>query len=213
MKRFFGKRKKLSLREIPRQTRAFFSRLWSGAGDLFRRQTGRIKRRQVMARMQKADIVLASPPTARLSLFALLYRLFLKSRYVHSMLYLGEGQILHTTTRHGVVVGRLPRKVCRKDRYSIFRVRGLSPDQRAQVVAEALKRKDKKLDHAGLITNVPSRMLGLQKALLSWEENRVWCSKLIYQAFYAAGIELVPPEKGGVITSEDLAHLPEVTRV
>ncbi|MBL7174874.1 MAG: hypothetical protein ISS66_03510 [Desulfobacteraceae bacterium] len=89
----------------------------------------------------------------------------------------------------------------------------MSNEKRDQVVTEALKWKDKKLDLAGLITTVPSRLLGFQKALISWEKNRVWCSKLIYQAFFAAGIELVPPEKAGVITSEDLAYLPNVQKI
>ncbi|MBD3322650.1 MAG: hypothetical protein GF350_16230 [Chitinivibrionales bacterium] len=151
--------------------------------------------------MRKADIVLASPATGSLSLTALLYRVALRSRYVHSMLYIGDGRIIHTSARNGVVVGPLPRKIYKKDRYGVFRIRELTKIQQDKVVDEALQWKHKKLDHAGVITNVPARLLGFKKALISWERNRIWCSKLIYKSFYAAGIELVPPEKAEVIAS------------
>jgi hypothetical protein len=111
------------------------------------------------------------------------------------------------------VVGKVPRKIYKKDRYAIFRARNLSFQEREKLVAEALKWKNKKLDYVGLITNVPARLLGLERVLLSCERNRVWCSKLIYEAFLVVGIELVPSGKAGVITSEDLAHIPFVMRI
>ena len=104
-------------------------------------------------------------------------------------------------------------QIYKKDRYSIFRVRHLSSEKREKLVAEALKWKDKKLDHVGLISNVPARLLGLERVSLSCERNRVWCSKLIYEAFFVAGIDLVPPGKAGVITSEDLTHIPFAMRI
>ncbi len=180
---------------------------------MFQGFSGDLRRRATVAKMKKADIVLASPRTVRLSPIALAYRLFLRSRYVHSMLYIGNGRILHTTTRHGVVVTRLPRKIFRKDRYATFRVKNLSEPQRERVVQEALKWKDRKLDHAGLVTNVPSKLVGLRKPLLRWEKNRIWCSKLIYRAFLAADVEVVPPDRAQNITSEDLSRSLTVKRI
>ena len=84
-----------------------------------------VRRRAVLSRMKKADVVLASPRFGSLSPIALMYRLLLGSHYVHSMLYVGGGRMLHTTTRHGVVVARMPRKVFDRNRYAIYRARGL----------------------------------------------------------------------------------------
>lgn len=179
----------------------------------FRRLSGRLRRRATIARMKRADIVLASPRIGQLSLTALLYRLILKSRYVHSMLYIGEGKIIHTTYRHGVVIGKIPKKIYKKDRYSIFRVKSLDSHSRNLVVNECLRWKGMKLDYAGLISNIQSRILGLQKVLLSFEKKRIWCSKLIYKSFLAAGIRLVPENKTENITSEDLASSPWTSRV
>jgi hypothetical protein len=181
--------------------------------QVFRDWFGQLRRREVIARMRKGDIILASPKTLSLSLPALLYRLILRSRYVHSMLYIGEGKVIHTTARQGVVVRKVPKQIYKKDRYAIFRVSNLSSEKREKIVAEALKWKDKKLDHIGLITNVPTRLLGLERVLLSFERNRIWCSKLIYEVFSLVGIELVPPGKAGVITSEDMAHISFVMRI
>jgi len=175
--------------------------------------SGNLRRRAFINKLQKGDIVLASPRTARLSPVAMTYRLFLRSKYVHSMLYIGQGQIVHTTTRYGVVVDKLPRKIFRADRYAAYRVRNLGPEERSQVVREALKWRYRKLDHAGLLTNVPSRLLGLRKPILRWERNRIWCSKLIYKVFRTVGIEIVPSEKAENITSEDLSRSPTLERV
>ena len=166
-----------------------------------------------MARLRKADIILASPRITTLSAVALTYRLVLRSRYVHSILYIGDGRVVHTTAKDGVVVNKLPRSIFRGDRYEIFRVKNLDREKRDQVVAEALKWRNRKLDFAGLITTIPSRLMGLRKPLLMWEKNRIWCSKLVYKAFIAENIELLPPEKAERITSEDLSRSSAVERV
>ncbi|NIT55844.1 MAG: hypothetical protein GWN00_06290 [Aliifodinibius sp.] len=160
--------------------------------------------------MQKADIILASPRSKQLSPTALLYRLVLGNRYVHSMLYIGEGKIIHTTTNRGVIVAKLPRKIYRKDLYTILRVKNLDKLSRDRVVEAALAWKAKKLDHAGLVTNVPARLLGLRKPLIRWEKRRIWCSKLIYKSFLDAGIKLVAQEQTENITSEDLRNSPRL---
>lgn len=122
------------------------------------------------------------------------------------MLYIGDGKIVHTTARDGVVVSKLPRSIFRRERYAIFRVKGLGLERRGRVVEEALKWRQRKLDYAGVITTIPSRLIGLRRPLLRWEKNRIWCSKLVYRAFSAGHIELVPPEKAENITSEDLSR-------
>jgi len=132
---------------------------------------------------------------------------------VHSMLYIGDGRVVHTTAKDGVVVTKLPRSIFRRERYAIFRVKNLDREKRDQVVAEALKWRNRKLDVAGLITTIPSRLIGLRKPLLMWEKNRIWCSKLVYKAFMAENIELVPPEKAERITSEDLSRSCVVDRL
>jgi hypothetical protein len=106
------------------------------------------------------------------------------------------------------MVDRLPRAVFRRDRYTIYSARDLTPEQRDAIVGEALASLDRKLDHAALVTNIPSRWLGLRGPLLRMEKNRVWCSRLICMAFAKNGIELVPDEKSDVITSEDLSRSP-----
>lgn len=161
----------------------------------------------MIAKMKKGDIILACPRTFRLPFIPLIYRLLLGARYVHSMLYLGGGKILHTTARYGVKIDRVPRKIYSQNRYTVCRVKKLaSPQQREQIVQEAWKYKDKKLDHLGLITNIPSRLIGLKKPLLSSARNhRLWCSKLIYMVYRACHIELVPLKNTGNITSQDLS--------
>jgi len=179
---------------------------WSLVTALWHAVSGEARRRAAIARLQKADIILASPRITTLSPIALGYRLFLKSRYIHSMLYIGNGKIVHTTARDGVVVNRLPRSIFRRERYGIFRVKNLDPESRDRVIKTALMWRQKKLDYAGLITTIPSRLIGLRRPLLRWEKNRIWCSKLVYKAFSAENIELVPPEKSEGITSEDLSR-------
>ncbi len=213
MKRFFRKKKRIDWRELARAVGDVLSKIWRWLLQVWARLSGEVRRRRVVAKMQKADILLASPRTLSLSPVAFVYRLLLRSRYVHSMLYIGNGKIVHTTTRHGVVVARLPRKIFRADRYAIFRAKNLDAAQRDRIILEALKSKDKRLDHAGLITNVPARLLGLRKPLVRWERNRLWCSKLIYRAFLAAGVEIVPPDKAENITSEDLSRSEQLRRV
>lgn len=170
--------------------------------------SGALKRRAVMARMHKADIILASPRTLRLSPFALLYRLVLRAQYIHSMLYLGDGRIVHTTTKDGVVTAPLPRKIFKRNRYTILRAKDLKSEDQECVVKAALQLKEYRLDYVGLLTNVPARLVGLRKPLLHLEHQRIWCSMLIYQAFLACGIELVPPLHCENVTSEDLCQSP-----
>ena len=188
-------------------------RVWSWVVATYARLTGELKRQAVIARLQKADIILASPRTSRLPPLALAYRLLLGAQYVHSMLYIGGGRIIHTTSRHGVVVGRVPRGIYRRNRYAVYRAVGLDERQRGRIVAEALKWKGKRLDYAGLVTNLPSRLFGFRRALISAERERIWCSRLVASAYLEAGVEIVPRERLASVTSEDLAHSPIVRRV
>lgn len=192
--------------------------LWSTISShlttLVQKWTGELRRKAVMAKMKKADIILASPRTIRLSPVALLYRVVLKSHYIHSMLYTGRGKIIHTTSKQGVVVDFLPRKIYKKDCYTILRVQNLDASKRNQVVNEALKWQGKKLDFTGMITNIPRRMLKLQKKIqMDKQTDQVWCSKLLYKSFLKTGVKLVSDEKSSQITSEDLAHSPVLKKI
>jgi len=177
---------------------------WSWIAVLLRRLTGELQRRAVIAEMLEADIVLAKPPTLRLSPVALLYRLLLRVQYVHSMLYVGDGKMVHTTSGEGVVIAPVPKGVYREDSYTVLRAPHLTLEQRELIAIEGLNIVGTKLDHAGLITNIPARMLRLRKPFLKLEKTRLWCSKLILQAYSKNGVELVPPDKVENVTSEDL---------
>lgn len=173
-----------------------------------------LRRRVVLSRMETGDIVLASPRLRRLSPIALMYRLFLGSRYVHSMLYIGGDRMIHTTARHGVVVSRVPRKVFDRERYAIYRAPGLTRDERARIVSSALRSLDRKLDYAALVTNIPSRWFGVRHPLWRLERNRVWCSKLIADAYrVGAGVELVAEGRADTIVTEDFSASPALERV
>jgi hypothetical protein len=174
--------------------------------DKFTHLSGKYRRRRVISKMQKGDVILASPKTLRLSPIALIYRILLRSQYVHSMLYIGNSKMIHTTSKYGVIIDNIPRKIYQKDRYTILRVHNLSDSQREHIVGEALKYRHKKLDHAGLITNIPSRFFGFNKPLLRFEKNRLWCSKLIYKVYSSQNIELVSSANMDNITSEDLSQ-------
>jgi hypothetical protein len=196
--------------------RRFWDRLtaaWRRFKDRIRRLTGQWRRTVAISGMLEADVLLASPRTLRLSPIPMIHRLVLGARYVHSMLYVGEGKILHTTTRKGVTIDRVPRKVYQPHRYSLHRVPRLTPLERKQVVAAALRRRDQKLDRAALVTNIPARLLGFKKPLLRFEKNRLWCSKLIYESYAEAGIDLLPAEESGTVTSDDLARSPVLERI
>jgi hypothetical protein len=186
---------------------------WSRIAELFRRLTGELQRRAMVAEMQEGDIVLAKPRTLSLSPVALLYRLLLRAKYVHAMLYVGDGKVVHTTSGEGVVVASVPKGVYRDDRYTVLRAPRLTLEQRELVATEALNMVGTKLDHAGLISNVPARLIGLRKPLIRLEKTRLWCSKLIQRAYAAIGVELVPPEKAENITSEDLRDSPVLEQV
>jgi len=200
-------------KRLRRRLGANLRSLWDRLVELFLRVSGELQRRAVVARLQLGDIILACPRTRRLSPAALAYRLLLGARFVHSMLYIGQGRILHTTSKRGVVVSGVPRRIYRRDRYAIYRMPGLSEEDRRAIVARALEWKGKKLDLAGLLTNVPGRMLGLKRALWVQEEGRVWCSKLIARAYLEAGFPILPQEELNRVTSEDLAKSDKLVRV
>ena len=202
------KRRRSWWRTLGERIRALLAAIWRWIVKAYNYLSGELRRRAVIARMQPADIILASPRTLRLSPVALIYRLILRARYVHSMLYLGEGKVIHTTSRAGVVVARLPRGIHKGHSYTILRVPNLRPEKRWQVVREALEFRGQKLDQTGLLSNVPARLLGLQKPLLRLEKNRLWCSKLIQQAYSAGGIGLVPQNRADTVTSDDLSRGP-----
>lgn len=206
MKKPFKRSKRFESRTIRHYINAAYSRLWEMLAHTFARLSGQLRRRAVIARMRKADIILANPRTLRLSPINLMYRLVLRAQYVHSMLYIGDGKMIHTTTRHGVLVVPVPRKVFSKNRYTILRAKHLRAEQRECVVQEALKLRGKRLDYVGLISNIPTKLLGFRKPLLRLEENRLWCAKLVHTAYAAADIELVPPDKSENVTSEDLSR-------
>ena len=206
MKKLFKGSKLFESRTIRHYINSVYSRLREILVHLFVRLSGQMRRRTVIARMRKADIILASPRTIRLSPINLMYRLVLRAQYVHSMLYIGDGKMIHTTTRHGVLIVPVPRKIFSKNHYTILRGKDFRAEQREQVVQEALKLRGKRLDYLGLISNIPTKVLGFRKPLLQLEENHLWCAKLIYTAYAAAGIELVPPDKRENVTSEDLSR-------
>lgn len=207
------KKKWQKVRGACRSLTGLLQEAWAWVTKLAKQVSGEFQRQLLIAKMQRGDIVLASPKTSRLSPIALLYRIVLRSRYVHSMLYVGEGQIIHTTTQRGVVKDRLPRKIFRKENYAVYRVKNLSPEQRIAVTEAAEKWLHRKLDHAGLIANVPSRLVGLKRPILMFEKKRIWCSKLIYKSFMTVGVAIVPPERADSITSEDLSRNVHLQRV
>jgi hypothetical protein len=147
MKNLFKSKKRFGWQRITQRFNVVFAPVRKWIVIAFKQMSGELRRRAAIAKMQKADIILASPRTLRLSPFALLYRLLLRDQYVHAMLYIGEGKILHTTTKYGVVISPVPRKIFKKDRYTVLRALHLRGDQREQVVTEALKMRDKRLDY------------------------------------------------------------------
>lgn len=187
--------------------------VWQWLARQARRMSGSVRRAAVLGNMVPADIILAKPRTLSLSPGALAYRLLLRADYVHAMLYVGAGRMVHTTTNRGVVVARVPRTIYRRDRYAVLRHPRLDERQRARIVEVALERRGARMDHAGLLTNVPARWLGLKKPLVRLERNRLWCSRLIVQAYAAAGAEVLPPERRENVTSEDLAGSPMLVRL
>jgi len=183
-------------------------RLWRAIAGMFARLAGRLQRRAFVAKLQKGDVILANPKTLQLSAVNMLYRLFLRAKYVHSMLYIGDGNLIHTTSKKGVQIAPLPRKIHKSNHYKIVRDYNMSDEQREQVVQESLKMQGQQIDPAGLITNIPARMLGLKKPLIRLERNRLWCAKLIYKAYLAVDIDLVGPDHAGNVTTEDLSNSP-----
>jgi hypothetical protein len=187
--------------------------LWARGIGYVRRLSRRMRRAAVLGNMVPGDIILARPRTLSLSPGALVYRLLLRAEYVHAMLYVGGGRMVHTTTNRGVVIAPVPRTIYRRDRYAVLRHPWLDARQRTRIVEVALERRGTRMDHAGLLSNVPARWLGLRQPLVRLERNRLWCSRLIVQAFAAAGAEAVPPERTENVTSEDLARSPYLVRL
>ncbi|MBD3386498.1 hypothetical protein GF407_16445 [candidate division KSB1 bacterium] len=179
----------------------------------FLRLVSRFKRRAVISRLHKADIIVASPAFKRLSFIALLHRLMLRSTYVHSMLYIGNGKILHTTSNHGVVIHKVPGKIFSKKRYAIYRTRDISRDQKTRVIEEALKWHRAKIDHVAMFKLIPQRLFGWFRPAAMEEDKSLWCSRLIYRSFLSAGIDLLPDQDTSLVVSEDLANSPLVKRV
>ncbi len=193
-------------KKILKSIHKFSDNVTSSYIRIFNSFSGKLKRQGFIAKMQKGDIILAHPRTFALPLVPLIYRLLLRARYVHSMLYLGSGKVIHTTARYGVKIESVPGKIYSKSRYTVYRLKNFDVDMKGEkIVKEALKYIDTKLDHAGLITNIPAIIMGFKKPLMSFEKNRLWCSKLIYQVYKANYIELVPFKDSGNITSEDLS--------
>lgn len=204
MKNPFRRKRPFWLKRIGRRISVAWSRLRAAVANAYALLAGKLKRRVFVAKLRRADVILASPRTLQLSAVNMMYRFFLHAKYVHSMLYLGDGKIIHTTSKKGVQIASLPRKIHKKGHYKVVRAKHLSAEQRDRVVEEALKMQGQQIDPAGLITNIPARMLGFKKPLIRLEQNRLWCAKLIYKAYSATGIELVGPEHAGNITTEDL---------
>jgi hypothetical protein len=108
----------------------------------------------------------------------------------------------------------MPRKVFDRERYAIYRAPNLTAVERERIVSKALESLERKLDHAALVTNIPSRWFGLRHPLWKLEQNRVWCSKLIAEAYLAgAGVELVPEGQAHTIVTEDLSRSAALERV
>jgi hypothetical protein len=56
--------------------------------------------------------------------------------------------------------------------------------------------------------------ISLRHPLWRLEKNRVWCSKLIAEAYRAgAGVELVPKGQADTIMTQDLSRSPALERV
>lgn len=142
LRRLFRVRRKSPF-DIAKFIARFLEKTWLLVTNFWHYVSGEARRRAVIARLQKADIILASPRITTLSPIVLSYRLILRSRYVHSMLYIGDGKIIHTTAKDGVVVSKLPRSIFRGEHYAIFRVKGLDLERRDRVIEAALKWRKK----------------------------------------------------------------------
>ena len=104
-----------------------------------------------------------------------------------------------------MVIHKVPRKIYNKNKYTIFRVKGLDSDRKDQIVNEALKLQDMQIDLLGLISNIPKNLFGIKKAFWNIEKNSIWCSKLIYHAYNSVGIKLASEDESGKITSSILS--------
>jgi hypothetical protein len=91
MRQFLRKKKGIHFEQIVLGFKDFFSKVRTRTMALFRQWSGGLRRKKFFSRMDKADIILSSTKTLGLYLTALIYRLVLRSRYVHSMPYLEGG--------------------------------------------------------------------------------------------------------------------------
>ncbi|MBD3223781.1 MAG: hypothetical protein GF313_03580 [Caldithrix sp.] len=213
-----AKKRKKWIKKLKRTTRRYRPDKWlSSLQNSFLRLTGwhsRIKRDAYLKKLKAGDIILAKPLTRQLSLYALLYRIVLHANHIHSMLYLGEGKILHTTAASGVVIAKVPKKIYRSDRYTIMRQLSLNDDERRSIAREALDWQDYKLDFGGLLSNVPAKYFNMKKPPVTSSNGRIWCSKLINQIYEdVLNIRLVKTQQVPTITSEDLWHSPVLTDI
>lgn len=191
---------------------------WIQAGlnkaiGFWRRVTGAVRREILLSGMRKGDIILASPPWYRLSPIAFWYRMLLRSRYVHSMLYLGDRKILHTTIRRGVVIHRVPRKITRRDRYAILRLKAGHSVNMDRVAQYALSMQSNRVSITALIATLVVRLTGSTRFRSKMVRKSLRCSQLIDLAYSTAGMTLVPSRPRETIISQDLMDSPFLERI
>jgi hypothetical protein len=175
--------------------------------------SGVLRREIMLSGMRKGDIILASPPWYRLSPIAFWYRVLLRSRYVHSMLYLGDRKVLHTTIRRGVVIHRVPRKIARGDRYAILRLKSLYSVNTNRVAVYALAMQSHRVSIVSLIVTIIVRLTGSFESWLKVCRKSLRCSQLIDLAYGTEGMTLVPSRPRETIISQDLMESPFLERI
>lgn len=200
-------------KRIIKKTRGALTAAWRSLSGLFVRTAGYLKKQAFITKMKKADIIFASPRTRRLPPIALTYRFVLRAHYIHSMLYIGEGKVLHTTSRHGVVIDDVPKKIYKKEKYAVFRLENLSTKQQEGIIQSAMQWKGKKLDYVGIYGNVFRKFFRFKKKRQASEKRRTWCSKMIYSSYASQGIDLLPAKKHKAVTSDDLTRSPLLTKL
>ncbi len=215
MKFRFRRKRRFDFNRLLFHIRSFLEILFYKAVRFFRIFTGKVRRQAAISQLKKGDIILASPLTRRLTFISLFYRVLLKSHYTHSMLYIGNGKIIHTTDRFGVIVTRVPRKIYRPDIYSVYRIKKIDDSMRDAIVTAAFKWQKHRLDRAGLVKNLMMNLFRLKKPVSEGNKNKIWCSKMIYLSYLFAGIELLPKNQAEHITSDTLSksYLLERVRV
>ncbi|HHS14185.1 MAG TPA: hypothetical protein ENN03_10530 [bacterium] len=181
--------------------------------SIWRNLSGVLRREIMLSGMRKGDIILASPPWYRLSPIAFWYRVLLRSRYVHSMLYLGDRTVLHTTIRRGVVIHRVPRKIARGDRYAILRLKSPYSVNTDRVAAYALTMQSHRVSIVSLIAVLIVRLSGSAQFRFKLARKSLRCSQLIDLAYDTEGTTLVPSRPRDTIISQDLMESPFLERI